>query len=133
MKPLSLTTPIYNNVNNDKTTKLTWLAKYDDCSSMGILSQRLLEQLNDTIDLSCEAIIGKTETKNPLIHTLLDKPLNTDLGIMFSYPDMVRYLDNFKTKVIYTGVDTTGEAGNFVANGNSADFRSNKDKQISDK
>ena len=122
MKPLSLTTPIYNNVNNDKTTKLTWLAKYDDYASMGILSQRLLEQLNDTIDLSCEAIIGKTETKNPLIHTLLDKPLNTDLGIMFSYPDMVRYLDNFKTKVIYTGVDTTGEAGNFVANGNSADF-----------
>ena len=25
MKPLSLTTPIYNNVNNDKTTKLALL------------------------------------------------------------------------------------------------------------
>ena len=95
MKPLSLTTPIYNNVNNDKTTKLTWLAKYDDYASMGILSQRLLEQLNDTIDLSCEAIIGKTETKNPLIHTLLDKPLNKELGIMFSYPDGINNLNEF--------------------------------------
>ena len=83
---------------NGKTTKLTWLAKYDDYASMGILSQRLLEQLNDTVDLSCKAIIGETETKNPLIHALLNKPINTDLGIMFSYPDMVRYLDNFKIK-----------------------------------
>ena len=103
-------------------TKLTWLAKYDDYASMGILSQRLLEQLNDTVDLACKPIIGTTETKNPLIHTLLNKPLNKELGIMFSYPDGINNLNEFKTKVIYTGVDTTGEAGQFVANGNNADF-----------
>ena len=27
---------------------------------------------------------------------------------MFAYPDMVGELNNFKNKVIYTGVDTTG-------------------------
>ena len=89
---------------------------------MGILSQRMLEQLDKTIDLSCKPIIGTTETKNPLIHTLLNKPLNKELGIMFSYPDGINNLNEFKTKVIYTGVDTTGEAGQFVANGNNADF-----------
>lgn len=102
--------------------KITWLAKYDDYSSMGILSQRLLESMNKKgYELSCKPIIGKTETNNPLIHTLLNNT-RCDLGIMFAYPDMVNTLSEFKTKVIYTGVDTTSEAGNFVENSNKADF-----------
>ena len=102
--------------------KITWLAKYDDYSSMGILSQRLLESMNKKgYELSCKPIIGKTETANPLIHTLLNNA-RCDLGIMFAYPDMVNTLSEFKTKVIYTGVDTTSEAGNFVENSNKADF-----------
>ena len=109
-------------MNNSNKPKLTWLAKYDDCSSMGILSQRLLEQLNTNSEVACKAIIGKTSTENPLIYNLLEKPINKDLGIMFSYPDMIGYLDEFKVKVIYTGVDTTGEAGQFVVNSNKADF-----------
>jgi glycosyltransferase involved in cell wall biosynthesis len=109
-------------MSNLNKSKLTWLAKFDDCSSMGILSQRLLEQLNTNSDVSCKPIIGETETKNSLIHDLLKKPINKELGIMFSYPDMVGYLDEFKVKVIYTGVDTTGEAGQFVVNSNKADF-----------
>jgi glycosyltransferase involved in cell wall biosynthesis len=102
--------------------KLTWLAKFDDFSSMGILSQRMLEQLDKTIDLSCKPIIGTTTTTNPLIHSYLNKQSPNELGIMFAYPDSVGHLSDFKTKVIYTGVDTTGEAGNFVTNGNKADF-----------
>ena len=107
---------------NGKTTRLTWLAKFDDFSSMGILSQRMLEQLDKTIDLSCKPIIGNTTTTNPLIHSFVDKQSPNELGIMFAYPDSIGHLSDFKTKVIYTGVDTTGEAGNFVTNGNQADF-----------
>jgi glycosyltransferase involved in cell wall biosynthesis/GT2 family glycosyltransferase len=108
---------------NGKTTKLTWLAKYDDYSSMGILSQRILEQLDKRdYNLACKAIIGTTETENPLIYDLLSKTPKKDIGIMFSYPDMAEYLNEFKTKVIYTGVDTTDEAGNFVENANKVDY-----------
>jgi glycosyltransferase involved in cell wall biosynthesis/predicted O-methyltransferase YrrM len=104
-----------------KTNSLTWLAKYDDHASMGILSQRILEKLTDT-DISCKPIIGETETRNPLVHKWLSNPKNHDLGIMFSYPDMFPQLDEFKTKVIYTGVDTTGGIANFAENSNKADF-----------
>jgi hypothetical protein len=102
---------------------ITWLAKYDDYSSMGILSQRILEQLDKRdYNLACKAIIGTTETENSLIYDLLSKTPKKDIGIMFSYPDMIGYLDEFKTKIIYTGVDTTDEAGNFVENANKADY-----------
>jgi glycosyltransferase involved in cell wall biosynthesis len=102
---------------------ITWLAKYDDYSSMGILSQRILEQLDKRdYNLACKAIIGTTETENPLIYDLLSKTPKKDIGIMFSYPDMAEYLNEFKTKVIYTGVDTTDEAGNFVENANKVDY-----------
>lgn len=104
-----------------KTNSLTWLAKFDDYSSMGILSQRILENLNN-VDVSCKSIIGQTETKNKFILNCLEKELNNELGIMFSYPDMVGELNNFKTKVIYTGVDTTGGIVNFAENCNKADF-----------
>jgi glycosyltransferase involved in cell wall biosynthesis len=102
---------------------ITWLAKYDDYSSMGILSQRILEQLDKrNYNLACKAIIGTTETENPLIYDLLSKTPKKDIGIMFSYPDMIGYLDEFKTKIIYTGVDTTDEPGNFIENSNKADY-----------
>lgn len=101
--------------------KLTWLAKYDDFSSMGILSQKVLENLKNT-DISCKEIIGETETKNSLIIDSIKKPNNTELGIMFSYPDMINELNGFKTKVVYTGVDTTGGIPNFVENCNKSDF-----------
>ena len=118
----SLTNNKTANIIANNKPKLTWLAKYDDYASMGILSQRLLEQLDNNINLACKPIIGVTETKNSLVHSLLKKPLNTDLGIMFAYPDSIGHLNEFKTKVVYTGVDTTDEAGNFVVNGNKADF-----------
>lgn len=118
----SLTNNKKVNIITNNKPKLTWLAKYDNYSSMGILSQRLLEQLNNNIDLSCKAILGDTETENPLIYTLLNKQLPNELGIMFAYPDSIGHLSDFKTKVIYTGVDTTGEAGQFVVNSNKADF-----------
>ena len=100
---------------------ITWLAKFDDYSSMGILSQRILENLKQT-DFSCKPIIGETETKNQKILDAISRPINNDIGIMFSYPDMVGELASFKTKVIYTGVDTTGGINNFAENSNKADY-----------
>lgn len=101
--------------------QLTWLAKFDDHSSMGILSQKILENLK-SVDVSCKSIIGKTETKNNFILNCLNKNSNNEIGIMFSYPDMIGELNTFKTKVIYTGVDTTGGIPNFAQNCNKADF-----------
>ena len=100
---------------------LTWLAKYDDYSSMGILSQKILENLKD-VNVACKEIIGKTETENKLVHNLLKKPINHDIGIMFSYPDMVGELKEFKTKVIYTGVDTTKGYGGFISKSKEIDY-----------
>lgn len=105
----------------EKKNSLTWLAKFDDYTSMGILSQRIIEELKKT-DVSCEEIIGQTETSNSLILDLIKKPINSKLGIMFSYPDMVYELAPFKNKVIYTGVDSTGGIENFADNCNKADF-----------
>ena len=120
---LNLITPqefldTYINTNN---TKLTWLAKYDDYASMGILSQKILQNLKTT-DTSCKEIIGITETKNELIHKLIKKPINHELGIMFSYPDMIGELKQFNTKVVYTGVDTTEGIPNFTTNINQSDY-----------
>ena len=110
----------YELIEPSKKKRLTWLAKFDDYASMGILSQRVIEKLS--ADVSCKPIIGATETNNQLIHELISKPNNTDIGIMFSYPDMIKELNEFKTKVIYTGVDTTGGIPNFAENINNADF-----------
>lgn len=107
-------------INSKKEFSLTWLAKFDDYSSMGILSQKILENIN--CDVSCQNIIGINQTSNEKISNELKKPLNYDLGIMFSYPDMYKELNKFKTKVIYTGVDTTGGIANFVSNSNQADY-----------
>jgi glycosyltransferase involved in cell wall biosynthesis len=101
--------------------KFTWLAKYDDYASMGILSQKILENLKIS-EASCKEIIGVTETKNKLIHELIKKPINHELGIMFAYPDMVNELKEFKTKVIYTGVDTTGGYSRFVEKSKEVDY-----------
>ena len=111
----------YINEDFGKKNALTWLAKYDDYSSMGILSQKILENLKD-VNVSCKAIIGKTETDNNLIHKLLRKPINHDVGVMFSYPDMVGELKEFKTKVIYTGVDTTKGYGGFISKSQEIDY-----------
>jgi glycosyltransferase involved in cell wall biosynthesis/GT2 family glycosyltransferase/predicted O-methyltransferase YrrM len=105
----------------NKKKRLTWLAKYDDHSSMGILSQKILQNLKTT-DASCKEIIGQTETSNELIHNLIKKPINHNLGIMFAYPDAIGQLKEFKTKVIYTGVDTTGGIPNFTTNINQSDY-----------
>jgi glycosyltransferase involved in cell wall biosynthesis len=115
-------------------SSLTWLAKFDDHASMGILSQRVIEKLS--VDVSCKPIIGKTETNNQLILDYIEKPINTDLGIMFAYPDMFPVLNGYKTKVIYTGVDSTGGIPNFAQNSNNADFLltpSNKSKERMEK
>ena len=104
-----------------KMNGFTWLAKFDDHSSMGILSQKIIENLKDT-DVSCKKIIGETQTKNQKILSLLNKEPNNEIGIMFSYPDMIGELDQFKIKVIYTGVDTSGGIPNFAENCNKADF-----------
>jgi len=108
-------------IGNLNHSGITWLAKFDDYASMGILSQRILENLKQT-DFSCKPIIGETETKNQKILDAISRPINNDIGIMFSYPDMVGELAPFKTKVIYTGVDTTGGINNFAENSNKADY-----------
>jgi glycosyltransferase involved in cell wall biosynthesis len=108
-------------INIKKKSNLTWLAKFDDFSSMGILSQHLLGSLNNT-DISCKSILGKTETNNKNIITWLNKDVNHDLGIMFAYPDSYGELNNFNTKVIYTGVDSTGGIPNFTFNSNQVDY-----------
>ena len=100
---------------------LTWLAKFDDYASMGILSQRVIENFKN-VDVSCKPIIGETETDNQLIIDAIKKETNHELGIMFSYPDMYPQLDEFKTKVIYTGVDTTRGITNFANNANKVDY-----------
>jgi len=110
----------YEIVKFNKQKGLTWLAKFDDHASMGILSQRVIEKISENV--SCEPIIGETETKNQLILDYIEKPTNNDLGIMFAYPDMFPLLNKFKTKVIYTGVDSTGGIPNFAQNSNNADF-----------
>lgn len=108
-------------IEEEKNPELTWLAKFDDYSSMGILSQRILENLKN-VDFSCKKIIGETRTNNPLIHDALNRQLKHDIGIMFSYPDMFPELDEFRTKVIYTGVDSTGGIPNFTDNINKVDY-----------
>lgn len=113
-----------------KNSKLTWLAKFDDYASMGILSQNIIEELST--DVSCRSIIGETETRNKIILDNLKKPINQELGIMFAAPDMHESLGIYKTKVIFTGVDTTGGIPNFKTNVSKADFiltPSNKSKQ----
>lgn len=124
----------YEIVNPTKKDGLSWLAKFDDYASMGILSQRVIEKLNT--DVSCEPIIGETNTKNKLILDSIKKPKNHNLGIMFAYPDMYPVLNEYKTKVIYTGVDSTGGIPNFAENSNKADFLltpSNKSKERMEK
>ena len=112
---------INKNINSLEKKNITWLAKFDDYSSMGILTQKILGNLNNT-NLSCKEIIGQTQTKNQKILDLINKPISKDIGIMFSYPDMVDSLSEFKTRVIYTGVDSTGGIPNFANNSNKADF-----------
>jgi glycosyltransferase involved in cell wall biosynthesis len=41
---------------------------------------------------------------------------------MFAYPDSYHELNSFKTKVIYTGVDSTGGIPNFATNSNKVDY-----------
>jgi len=117
----SLTKGKETEFRTNKKKSLTWLAKYDDYSSMGILSQKILKNLKIT-DAACKEIIGQTETNSELIHSLIKKPINHDLGIMFSYPDMIGELKSFNTKVVYTGVDTTGGIPNFTTNINQSDY-----------
>lgn len=105
----------------DDRLGLTWLAKFDDFTSMGILSQKILENIT-TKKVSCQKILGESETKNPIIHEYLSRKNNYELGIMFSYPDMWSELSKYSTKVIYTGVDTTGGIPNFAENCNKVDF-----------
>jgi len=112
---------IFNSFSTTNKPKFTWLAKYDDYASMGILSQKILQNLKIS-DASCKEIIGDTETKNVLIHKLIKKPINHDLGIMFAYPDIIGKLKEFNTKVIYTGVDTTEGIQNFTKNINQSDY-----------
>lgn len=100
---------------------LTWLAKFDDYTSMGILSQRILENIEDH-NSHIELILGETKTNNLFIHKLYKKEINYDLGIMFSYPDQYQLLSKYRTKVIYTGADTTGGISNFAYNCNQVDF-----------
>ncbi len=108
-------------LTSGKDLNLTWLAKFDDYSSMGILSQRIIENLDD-INISCKEIIGETETNNDYILNIINKQINPEIGIMFAYPDMVHELESFKNKVIYTGADSTGGISNFAQNCNRADF-----------
>jgi len=105
---------------NGTKSEITWLAKFDDYSSMGILSQRILENLS-SVDFVCQKIIGETETNNKVILESF-KESRRDIGIMFSYPDMYSQLDEYKVKVIYTGADTTGGIPNFTQNINNADY-----------
>jgi glycosyltransferase involved in cell wall biosynthesis len=104
---------------NKTKRQITWLAKFDDYSSMGILSQRILERLKS--DFVCKSIIGETKTNNPIILNSF-KHSKKEIGIMFSYPDIHSQLDEFETKVIYTGADTTGGIANFVENINNVDY-----------
>lgn len=120
ISPQEFMTTYIGEKKNDRL-ELTWLAKFDDYASMGILSQKILENLNN-VETSCKPIIGTTETKNSLVTDLIKKPINHNLGIMFAYPDMVKELASFKNKVIYTGVDSTGGIPNFANNCNKADF-----------
>jgi len=110
---------------------LTWLAKFDDYSSMGILSQKIIENLKST-NVSCKSIIGDSATSNELIINLLKEKSKNEIGIMFSYPDQHPQLNQYQTKVIYTGVDSTGGIPNFANNANNVDFiltPSNKSKK----
>jgi glycosyltransferase involved in cell wall biosynthesis/cephalosporin hydroxylase len=125
----------YKIISPQTKQKLTWLAKFDDHSSMGILSQRVLENLKNQ-EINCKSIIGESTTKNEFIKNLLIKEPNFDLGIMFSYPDQHPQLKEHKTKVIYTGADTTGGIPNFANNCNQVDFLltpSNKSKDYMEK
>lgn len=99
---------------------LTWLAKFDDYASMGILSQRILEKIKER-EVVCKNIIGKLETNNPVILLGLSKSDKKELGIMFSYPDGYSNLNDYKYKVIYTGVDTSDGIANFADNCNKVD------------
>jgi len=116
---------MWNDSNGETETKeevkISWLAKFDDYSSMGILSQRILENLK-TLSFECRTIIGESTTNNALIKNSFTDKRSGDLGIMFAYPDMVGELDSYRTKVIYTGLDSTLGIPNFSDNCNKSDF-----------
>lgn len=112
---------IYLDKKPDYRPSLTWLAKFDDYSSMGILSTKILEEIS-TRRISCQTIIGESTTKNTFIKKHILKENKYELGIMFSYPDLWSELSKYTTKVIYTGVDTTGGIASFAENCNKVDF-----------
>lgn len=105
---------------NSHRPSFTWLTKFDDFSSMGIVSQKILQNLR--VPFACKSIIGETNTKSRIIREALDKETNYDIGIVFSYPDIHRELERFKTKVVYTGTDTNGGIPNFKSNIDKFDF-----------
>ena len=90
-----------NNLNNPK---LTWLTKYEDHTSMGILSKEIIKNLKNT-DIAIKPILGELATSDSIIKDLALKPLNYNLGIMFAYPTSVPKLNEFRTKVVYSGID----------------------------
>jgi glycosyltransferase involved in cell wall biosynthesis/cephalosporin hydroxylase len=108
-------------IEKGETKKLTWLAKFNDSASMGILSQNIIENLRE-LDISCKSIIGGTNTKSSFVNESLKKEINKEIGIMFSYPHKYEELEEFQIKVIYTGLDTTGGVPEFAINANKADF-----------
>lgn len=110
----------YSIENYNDLPSLTWLAKFDDHASMGILSQRLIEKITAR-NVICRNIIGPLETNNEVIFSALKKYDTKELGIMFSYPDGYEQLNSYRYKVIYTGVDTSGGIANFADNCNKVD------------
>jgi glycosyltransferase involved in cell wall biosynthesis len=110
-----------NNIEENNNPKLTWLTRYEDHTSMGILSKEIIKNLKNT-DVAIKPILGELATSDSTIKDLALKPLNHDLGIMFAYPTSVPKLNEFRTKVVYSGIDTTGGAENFAKDANKVDF-----------
>jgi len=110
------------NKNVDNPIDITWLCKWDDYSSMGILSQKLLENIPKNVEFEVQGIIGPSTTQNKLIQYKLNNSRDKkNIGIMFSYPDQHQLLQPYKKKIIYTGADTNGGIPNFGQNANHAD------------
>lgn len=108
---------------------IDWLALFNDHASMGILSQKYIENFSPSLQTTAKTIIGESTTSNSLIKHKLQQPSKNKMGIMFAYPYMHNELQNHECKIIFTGSDTDGGMSiaqngrdDFAINANNADI-----------
>ncbi len=102
----------------------TWLAKFDNWTSMGNLSMKCIEELNTAGRLfTAKSILGDSSPSSDITRAMMWLEERLDgLGVMFAYPDSNKLLEGFSSKIIYTGLDSPGAYPGFSDRCNEVDF-----------